>query len=61
MGRPPPPAPVARKSITLPQSMWDAVNDFRFAERIGSEAEAVRRLLQAGLDAEERKAARRRK
>lgn len=46
------PEPVTRKSVTLPDSLWAEVSEFRFSERIGSEAEAVRRLIQAGLRAE---------
>lgn len=46
------PEPVTRKSVTLPNSMWAEVAEFRFSERIGSEAEALRRLVQAGLRAE---------
>ncbi len=46
------PEPVTRKSVTLPDSLWAEVAEFRFSERIGSEAEAVRRLIQAGLRAE---------
>ena len=44
--------PATRKSVTLPDSMWAEVAEFRFSERIGSEAEALRRLVQAGLRAE---------
>lgn len=46
------PEPATRKSVTLPNSMWAEVAEFRFSERIGSEAEALRRLVQAGLRAE---------
>lgn len=46
------PEPVTRKSVTLPNSMWAEVAEFRFSERIGSEAEALRRLVLAGLRAE---------
>lgn len=49
MAKPPPPEPVTRKSVTLPNSMWEEVAAFRVAERIGSEAEAVRQLVQAAL------------
>ncbi len=58
MGRPPPPEAVGRKSITLPLSLWERISIYRHANRINAEADAVRRLLQAGLDAEERHAAR---
>jgi hypothetical protein len=57
MSKPAPPEPVTRKTVALPESMWREIADFRFAERIGSEAEAVRRLLVAALKAEKRKAA----
>ena len=46
------PEPVTRKSVTLPNNMWAEVAEFRFSERIGSEAEALRRLVLAGLRAE---------
>lgn len=45
---PPPDMPV-RKSVTLPKSMWDDIADFRFSQRIATEAEAVRRLIQTAL------------
>ena len=40
-----------RKSVTLPASMWLEIADYRFSERIGTEAEAVRRLVQSALKA----------
>jgi hypothetical protein len=43
--------PPSRKSITLPQRMWEDISAYRFDNRITSEAEAVRRVVQAGLDA----------
>jgi hypothetical protein len=46
------PERVPRKSITLPDRLWVAVGDFRFSRRRGSEGEAVRRRLRAGLEAE---------
>jgi len=58
MGRPPPPEAVGRKSITLPLSLWERISIYRHANRISTEADAVRRVLQAGLDAEEQHAAR---
>jgi hypothetical protein len=48
------PDPLIRKSITLPERLWAAVADFRFSHRLGSEAEAVRQLLKAGLVSEGR-------
>lgn len=54
MGRPSSPEAMTRRQISLPDAVWARVVDYRFAERIPSEAEAVRRLIQAGLDAEEK-------
>ena len=51
--------PPKRKSVTLPESLWQEVMDFRHGERIGTEAEAIRRLIQAGLRAERKEAAKR--
>jgi metal-responsive CopG/Arc/MetJ family transcriptional regulator len=39
-----------RKSVTLPDSLWQELADFRFANRISSEAEAIRRIIRDGLD-----------
>lgn len=44
-----PPDPPVRKSVTLPKSMWDEMAEYRFTQRITTEAEAVRRLIQAAL------------
>jgi len=44
--------PVVRKSVSLPESLWAEISDFRFGERIGTESEALRRLIQSGLRAE---------
>jgi len=49
----------SRKSIALPASMWQEIADYRFRERIATEAEAIRRLLQDALAQAARKAARR--
>lgn len=43
--------PTARKSVTLPISMWEALDTFRFSEKIGSQAEAHRRIILMGLRA----------
>jgi hypothetical protein len=48
--------PSTRKSVTLPDDLWKEIADFRFAERIGTEAEALRRLIVSGVRAEARKA-----
>ena len=40
----------SRKSVTLPDTMWAAISEFRFYNRIPTEAEAIRQLIQRGLD-----------
>ena len=45
------PEATSRKIITAPDRLWAAVDEYRFRERIRTEAEAIRRLLQLGLDA----------
>ena len=39
----------ARKSVTMPASMWRDIGEFQSAERIVTEAEALRRVVVAGL------------
>ena len=43
-------APV-RKQVSLPPDVAQAIDDYRFANRIGSESEAIRRLIELGLKA----------
>lgn len=43
--------PPTRKSVTMPASMWRAIETYRFQERLGSEAEAIRRIVLAQLRA----------
>lgn len=43
----------ARKMISLPAELAQQVDDFRFRERIKTEAEAIRRLIEMGLAAED--------
>ena len=40
-----------RKIVSVPIELAEAIADFRFGERIGTEAEAIRRLIEAGLHA----------
>jgi metal-responsive CopG/Arc/MetJ family transcriptional regulator len=49
------PTPVTRKSVSLPDDLWEEILEYRHKERIGTEAEALRRLLQSGLRAETKK------
>ena len=44
------PDPTSRKSVTLPEGMWNAIGEYRFYNRIPTEAEAIRQLIQKGLD-----------
>ena len=44
-----------RKVVSLPAALAEAIDDYRFDERIKTEAEAVRRLIEAGLAAKGRK------
>lgn len=47
--------PIVRKVMALPIPLWKRLNDWRFGEHISTEVEAVRRLIEAGLDAEEKR------
>lgn len=40
---------IFRKSMLFPQSVWEPIEDFRFDQRIKSDTEALRILIQAGL------------
>lgn len=40
-----------RKSVSLPPDLWDRVQDYQYAGRLVSQAEALRRLVEAGLAA----------
>ncbi len=44
-----------RKIVSLPARLAEAINDFRFDQRINTEAEAIRILLEAGLQAKGRR------
>ena len=44
------PESVSRKSVTLPDSLWERVGQYRFFRQIPTEAEAIRQLLQAGVE-----------
>ena len=44
-----------RKIVSLPAALAKAIEDFRFEERISTEAEAIRRLIEAGLESQGRK------
>lgn len=42
---------IIRKSVSLPASLWQRIEDYQFAERVKRDAEAIRRLLDMGLEA----------
>jgi hypothetical protein len=41
----------SRKTIALPEWLWDAIDEYRHAERIRTERAAIEQLLQRGLEA----------
>lgn len=43
------PAPAPRKSVSLPADLWKKVEDYRFNNRVPTESEAIRRLIELGL------------
>ncbi len=45
------PETTVRKLVSLPKPMVEAILDFRFTHRIGTESEAIRRLIELGLEA----------
>ena len=44
-------AGLSRKSVSLPGDLWKQIEDFRFEGRIQTESEAIRRLIELGLQA----------
>jgi hypothetical protein len=40
-----------RKLVSLPKALVAAIQDYRFANRVGTESEAIRRLIELGLEA----------
>lgn len=43
--------PAIRKTVSLPASTWQRIEDFQFAHRIKKDSVAIRRLLELGLEA----------
>jgi len=43
--------PMIRKTISLPSSTWQRIEDYQFANRVKRDAEAIRRLIELGLEA----------
>lgn len=52
------PAYPIKKLIALSEEQADRISDYRFGERIASESDAIRRLIEIALDAEDAKRAR---
>ena len=44
---------VRRKMVSLTAELAQAIEDYRFDKRVKTEAEAIRRLIMAGLRAEQ--------
>lgn len=44
------PETTVRKLVSLPKTMVQEIDDFRFQERIKTEAEAIRQLIALGLE-----------
>jgi hypothetical protein len=40
-----------RKTVSLPADFWRRIEDFQFENRIKRETEAIRRLIELGLEA----------
>ena len=40
---------MVRKSILFPEILWEEISEWRFDQRIGTEADAIRQLAQMGL------------
>ncbi|WP_158303954.1 hypothetical protein [Paramagnetospirillum magneticum] len=43
---------IIRKTVSLPASTWQQIEDFQFARRIKKDAVAIRYLIDLGLKAE---------
>jgi metal-responsive CopG/Arc/MetJ family transcriptional regulator len=41
-----------RIAVSVPKELREQIDDFRWAQRLESRAEAIRRLVEAGLEAE---------
>lgn len=46
-----------RKPVSLPPELASAVEDYRFANRFNTESEAIRELIELGLEAAKRQKA----
>ena len=46
------PDTMTRKLVSLPHTLLREIDDYRFANRVKTESEAIRRLIEAGLKAD---------
>ena len=51
------PETTIRKNVAMPKELWAEVRSFRFSQEIDTESEAIRRLIELGLEAAKRDAA----
>lgn len=49
------PETTTRKLVSLPRELAQAISDYRFTNRIKTEAEAIRRLIERGLASAEQR------
>jgi hypothetical protein len=42
--------PIIRKSVSLSASLWRRIEDFQFENRVKRDAEAIRQLIELGLE-----------
>lgn len=42
-----------QKLVAMPRSLVEKISEYRYDNRLPSEAEAIRRLIQRGLESEE--------
>jgi hypothetical protein len=56
MARTPNPIPSTNRSVKLPDTLWEALAEYRIAAQLPTVTEAIRVLLLAALAAEKRKA-----
>ena len=51
------PETTVRKLVSIPREVWEKIEDYRFDNRIRTESQAIRRLIELGLKAAEKQPA----
>lgn len=46
------PGEIIGKTVRLPASVWAKIDEYRFANRINKQTDAIRRLIERGLEME---------